>query len=165
MKTYLSLIVISFAFFSGCSTVVTSNEEIQAVKELENSDRSKKWSLMTGRWYGNQPTKDGGRREQITEKYSDGSYKIDFRIHKSDESFDDHSEVGYWGVSGPIYFSIFKGWLHNGQISPASPSDPYNYDAYEIISLNEKEFKYKSFSSGNIYTLIKVDAKFQFGVQ
>ncbi|WP_139169352.1 hypothetical protein [Microbulbifer yueqingensis] len=165
MKKYFSLIFISLALFSACSTSITSYEVIQAVKSTEDLDSEKKWALMTGRWYGNQPTKEGGNREQIIERYPDGTYKVDFRIHKMDGSFEAHSEVGYWGVSGPIYFSIFKGWLQDGKILPSSPSNPYNYDAYEIVSLSEETFKYRSFRSDNKFTLIKVGAEFQLGDQ
>lgn len=163
MKKNVFLSVLLFVVLFGCSKNGTSTDEIVALKELENLEESKKWALMTGKWYGNQPTKSGGRREHITDRYADGTYKITYRIYENTGALKEGAEVGYWGVSGPIYFSIFKGWLKDGKVTPALSSNPYNYDAYQIIILNDKEFKYKHLSSGNVYTLIRVDSEYQLG--
>jgi hypothetical protein len=67
-----------------------------------------------------------------------------------------------WGVSGPIYFSIMKGWIKNSNFFPSDPRNPAYYDAYEIIEIDQKKFKYRSFDTGMIFEVKKVDDSFEF---
>lgn len=126
------------------------------------SSQEEKWKFMTGKWYGKQPTKDGGVKQQIMHRDSGGSYKITFRIHDKNGKYKEQTEGGHWGVSGPIYFTSFRGWFNDGQFLASNPADPYNYDAYKIIKLNDKVFEYEAFSSNNKFTLRKVPNDFVF---
>lgn len=117
---------------------------------------------MVGKWYGSQPTKEGGVKQHTIERAIDGSYKIVFRVTDANGKVEESSEVGHWGVSGPIYFSIFRGWLSDGRLSTSDPTSPYNYDAYKIINLSTEDFEYESFSSGNRYKIKRVPNDFEF---
>lgn len=119
-------------------------------------------NLMVGKWYGSQPTTDGGHREWIVLRSREGTYQIAFRIHAPDGGHKDQIEVGEWGVSGGIYFSIFKGMVVDGQLEPADPTDPASYNAYRLITLNAQELEYEAISSGNRFTLKRVTPSFVF---
>ena len=118
---------------------------------------------MIGKWYGSQPTKEGGVKKWIVERMSPGTYKIVFRIYEKDAtSYWEQIEVGEWGVSGPVYFSILRGWVKDGKLTPADPTDPFNYDAYKIISLTDEKFEYENYDSGDVYGIKKVPISFDF---
>ena len=115
---------------------------------------------MVGRWYGNQPTTDGGRKEWVVERDVRGTYEIRFLIREKDGAVEESTEIGEWGISGGVYFSIFKGWVQDGKIKASDPTDPFSYDAYKIISLKSKAFTYESFISGEKFTVINVSDNF-----
>lgn len=120
------------------------------------------WDLLLGTWYGSQPTKSGGKRDEIVKRMPDGTYKFRFRTCDKSGKCSKQTEVGLWGVSGPIYFTIFLGWADKGHITPASPGNPYNDDAYKIIKLNKKIFEYKEYSDGDRFVDKRVSANFNF---
>ncbi|OQW51861.1 MAG: hypothetical protein A4S09_09335 [Proteobacteria bacterium SG_bin7] len=47
-------------------------------------------------------------------------------------------------MSGHIYFTITRDFIEGDQITHADPTDASLYDAYEVIGLSDKLFKYKS---------------------
>ena len=118
--------------------------------------------MMVGKWYGNQPTKDGGLRQQLIQRAPDGTYGITFRVTNQDGEIIEQTEVGQWGVSGPVYFSIFRGWLDGDEFIPADSADPYNYDAYRILTLTSDFFEYEHVTTGNRFTLERVSNDFDF---
>src|SRR5690606_20461033 len=94
--------------------------------------QKEKWDLMVGKWLGNAVTERGDARRWLVQRFEDGTYQIDFVLHKKDGAVEKSSEVGQWAISGPVYFTSFRGWLRGSSLSPSDPSDPYNYDAYKI---------------------------------
>jgi hypothetical protein len=157
-----TLVFTAIIFLFGCAASTTSSEKITDWKPELNFQQQQRWQFMVGKWYGSQSTKDGGIRKEITEKSAQGQYKTTFRLCDSIGKCEDSIEVGEWGMSGPVYFTIFKGWIHGKQFSPADPTDSYNYDTYKIHELNDAQFVYESFVSGNHYTLKKVPDEFVF---
>ena len=117
---------------------------------------------LVGTWYGNQLNKEGGFREEIAYKNIDGTYKLHFRFHDKNGSYYDQIEVGEWGVSGDIIFSIFKGWIKNGVFVPADQNGAFTRDAYKILKLTEHEIIYKSLDGDDIYKNKKVASNFKF---
>jgi len=146
----------------GCATTNTSTVAITDEKPTLTLSQENAWNLMIGKWYGSQPTKDGGLRKEIVERSAQGTYKITFRVYDKEGKFKEQSEAGHWGVSGPVYFTIFRGWIKDNKLSPSNPSDPYNYDAYKIIKLNSEVFEYENYSTGNKYVIKKVAGYFEF---
>lgn len=147
---------------AGCATTNTSRVAVTSQKPSLTLSQEETWNLMIGKWYGRQPTKDGGKKQEIVERSPHGTYKITFRIYDKDGNIKEQSEAGHWGVSGPVYFTIFRGWIEGDQLSPANPADPYNYDAYKIVKLNNDVFEYEHYSSGNKYVIKRVPNDFQF---
>ena len=136
--------------------------EIDAPKPTLSQPQENKWSKMTGKWFGQEGTKNGGRVMWIAERNNDGTYKIHFRVVGLSGEITDQIEVGEWGVSGPVYFTIFKARIEGDKIIPVDPTNPYNRDAYKIIRLNEEYFEYEAFDSGNKFSVRKVPIDFVF---
>jgi len=111
MKRLAFTIISSITFLFGCNSLHTANDSVTSSKPELSLSQQDKWNLMVGKWYGSQPTTDGGVKKQITQRSSLGDYKHTFRIYDVDGNYEEHIEVGEWGVSGQIYFSIFKGWI------------------------------------------------------
>ena len=99
---------------------------------------------------------------EIVERRRDGSMTIRFLVIDATGKADEQTEVALWGISGPIYFTITRGWLHGRQFHPADPSQSYNYDAYEILELTRQTFRYRHFTTGSEYTLRRVAPDFDF---
>ena len=118
-------------------------------------------AMMIGRWYGEAPTDSGQTRRWVTERFPDGTYKVTFRTYTKDGGYDDHVEVGEWGVSGSIYFTITKGVLVDGEIVGTDPGSTYYRDAYNIIRLDEQAFEYELVEPKVRFTVRRVDDDFQ----
>ena len=58
---------------------------------------------MVGTWYGKIPLEGGGYHEWLDKRFSDGTYKIQF---KSPEV--DRIELGERGISGGVFFQYTK---------------------------------------------------------
>jgi len=158
--------ILLFLSISGCVSTNTSHIAIANVKPPLKSSNQENWQLMIGKWYGKQPTKDGRIRQELINRNANGTYIIQFLTANKDGSTKLQVEVGHWGISGSVYFSIFRGWLDaEGQLSPANPSNPYSYDAYHVIELTEKKFRYKHASTGSEYTIVKVTSDFELKAQ
>lgn len=162
MKLKVCITALLLLALTGCAPGNSKPQEITSSKPALTDKQTSDWQLMSGRWYGSQPTSDGGTKEEIIDKLSDGTYQIVFKVTHPEKGTQFSVEVGYWGMSGDIYFSIFRGWIRDRQLIEANPSDPYHYDAYRIIRLDEELFEYKHVSNGNRYTLKRVPDNFQF---
>lgn len=111
---------------------------------------------LLGKWYGIARTADGGRKEWLVNRAEDGTYRIDFRVTDAKGQVSAQSEVGFWGVSGGIYFRIFRGWVMLDGMKTADPTDPGHYDSYEVVSLSEQLFKYRHIDRNTLYTVKKM---------
>lgn len=140
----------------------TSDEVVTAAKPRTTMSQKESWKLMVGKWYGSQPMKNGGKREQIVERRIDGTYKTTFRAHYPRKGVREVTEVGNWGIAGPIYFSIYRGRLKNAKFKKSDPSNPHNYDAYHIKKLNNEVFEYQGVVTGSKYTVKRVSIDFEF---
>ncbi len=163
MDKVLPLLMAGLIMLSGCaSTTQTSSRPVSSVKPAVALSQEEQWHMMVGKWYGEQPTKEGGIRKWLVERFINGTYRIDFRISKEDGTVDVLAEVGEWGISGPVYFSSFRGWVHGERIERSDRSDPYNYDAYRILQLSDTVFEYQHYSTGNHFLVRKVAPDFRF---
>jgi len=150
------LILILSLLVTGCTINSKSNTE---------DTRPEMRELMIGKFYGEHTLSNGNYRPWIMERYRNGKYKATFREYDDKNSFKDKVEVGVWGVSHPVYFSIYLAEIEGEEAYQSNLESPYNYDAYEIIELNNTLLKYKSFASKNIYTIKKVPNEFAFPVK
>lgn len=155
-------VTIVFIMLIACSDQGTPSISVDGVKPSLSLDQEKAWRTMTGTWYGSQPKKGGGQHDWIVVRDNTGAYQITFRSYDKNGDYEDSIEVGEWGISGPIYFSIFKARVKDGEFISVDPTNPYNRDTYKIISLSETEFIYESFTSDNRFTLKRVEDDFTF---
>jgi len=160
MKNTNYLLIIFFLF--GCTTAKTSEKKdiVLQPEPLKTAPQQAQWKSMTGNWYSRQTEKQGSTRQQLMQRFTDGSYKLTTKLKVKDKEISNNIEVGYWGVSGPVYFSIFKGWVKHDKLAPSDTSNPDNYRAYKILELTDDQFKYQSYTTSSIYTLNKVPDDF-----
>ncbi len=165
-------------FLTGCVSVhplkteqvsfepqkAVSSIEVPTLEITDNIPQQKQWNSMVGNWYGIQTEGQDSVKQQLMERFTDGSYKLTTVHKRKEREVSNHIEVGYWGVSGPVYFSIFKGWVKHDKLAPSDTSNPNNYKAYKILELTDKQFKYQSVSTGTTYSLKKVPKDFVFPV-
>lgn len=137
---------------ASCASV----PEVDTWKPEISDGKIQQWNYMVGSWYSDQPTKSGERKETTANLLSDGSYIINFKKTSAEGEVTNKTEVGYWGISGDIHFTIFKGWIENEVVKLARPTDPYNYDAYKIIELTETTFKYVHVDTGDEFHAKKI---------
>ena len=163
---FVLILVVSLAGLAMSNLAKSGEVQVPAApiisvsKPGENLSREMRYALLLGRWYGVQPTTEGGLRQTLIERRDDGSYVIHFRIKSASGEIKDQWEMGEWGVSGDIIFTICKGWLKNGKFVPAD-YDPYNYDAYRITKLTAAEFEYTNAETRNHFVSKKVANDFK----
>ncbi len=118
-------------------------------------------ALLLGDWYGEKTHDDGVLQRWHVKRAADGSYLIHFLITNPDGSNEEWAEAGIWGVRKPIYFTAVRAFVGPEGTQAADTTDYGLYDAYSIVNLTEDEFTYKSYTSGNEFTLKKVAETFR----
>lgn len=124
------------------------------------STRQKKWAQLIGKWFGSLDLEGGGKYTWINERKNDGTYKVQFRITDASGKKEEFIEVGEWGVSGDIYFTIYKGDLEGGKIIPVDTTNPTYRDAYRILNLTNDIFEYEGLDEGSRFSVRKVAPNF-----
>jgi uncharacterized protein YcfL len=153
MRNLLILLVIIIC--SGCTS--TSDLSITESKPELKEDKKQLRSSFIGKWESTQLTKDGNTKHAVIERNSDSRYVVEFKIYYPDKTLKYQSkEFGFWGVSGGVYFTMFRGWIENDNLSPANPDNAYYYDTYKILNVAENQLSYESLSSGNKYIYDRV---------
>ena len=152
--------------FCFCLTIIflfgSASPQESVVKPDVPITKEKNRRLLVGKWLGEIKSENGKVTKWLVERLIDGTYQIIFRTYDNETEYKDQIEVGFWGTSGSIYFSIMKGWIEEGEFVPANPEDPYFYDAYKIIQLNSDTFNYEHFDHKTRYTVKKVADSFTF---
>ncbi|MCH2157287.1 MAG: hypothetical protein MK096_00715 [Oleiphilaceae bacterium] len=157
----LLLLIFSFSALIGCESSVTT-KEVPEYKEPLSFNQHKRWETLSGKWLGEHPLQGGGVMKWIIDRKADGTEKITFRTYRLNDQFHEEIEVGKWAISGPVYFTSFEGHVIQGNIIPANSSNPNNYDAYEILELNDSYFKYRHYEADITFTVKKVSDDFNF---
>jgi hypothetical protein len=157
MKKQCISIVLIALLIAGCATAPA----IYTAKPPDSSEDLRR-NLLLGRWYGEAKTREGGKRLQIIDRNVDGTFKVQFRVIEGSGKVWDQTEVGLWGISGPVYFTITRGWIDGQRFLPANPTQATFYDAYEILELSKDKLCYKSFAIGDEYTVKRVSDSFSF---
>lgn len=156
MKIFLA--AAALAFIAGSAV----GQPIDPVKPDDPASAILQRNMMLGHWYGESRTKDGGRRLEIAEHRRDGTMTIRFRVIDAKGKVEEQTEVALWGISGPVYFTITRGWLDGTRFHAADPTQAYYYDAYEILELTRRTFRYRHVTTGSEYRLDRVAAGFDF---
>ncbi len=155
VKTNHLLVFILSLGLLGCSSKYTLDRSVEPVKPNSANHEIQLRKNLTGKWYGEQPTKSGAVK-WVNNRLNDGTYVIKSIIENYDGSVKKNIEFGNWGISGSIYFTIFRGKIKNQKaIFYADPSDVYNYDAYKIISVDNLTMHYRHVAYDNEYIVKK----------
>ncbi|MEX1664099.1 hypothetical protein [Zhongshania arctica] len=140
------------------------NSQPDDVSDIQILASSASRNMLLGKWYGIRTMENGGQKEWLTERSADGTYRVDFRFVDTDGSARSQSEVGFWGVSGDIYFRIFRGWVTVEGMKPADPTVADHYDAYKIEGLDDNAFSYIHLTRNQRYTVKKVPTDFRLPI-
>lgn len=153
-----SIAVIAISSFLMVSAVFSKEAAVTETKPYLSFEQKKLRDAFVGKWSSRQATKKGGIKVSIINRKVDSRYVIEHKVYdKNSILIQESNEVGIWGVSGGIYFTVFRGWLENGQVTPSDPTDAYNYDAYKIKHVSENRLVYRDLSSGNKYIYKRVN--------
>ncbi len=113
-------------------------------------------ALLAGKWLGEAPLAEGGRKVWLMDRAAGGTYVITFRNYRPDGQFSEETEYGDWGLSADIYFTLTRGWITDGHRQPVGTRESYYDDAYRIIELTPQRFAYTSLATGTSYVVRKV---------
>ena len=141
---------------AGCVT----DSAVDAMKPPDASQQEQR-AMLVGSWYGESATKSGGSRAHLMQRAADGTFQVTFRVVDSNGKITEQTEVGVWGTSGPVYFTITRGWLSNNRLVPANPEDASLNDAYQILELTQDRFRYRSLQTKSEYTVKRVPDTFE----
>lgn len=130
------------------------------MKPREASEQEQR-AMLVGSWYGESVTKSGGSRAHLMRRAADGTFKVTFRVVDSNGKITEQTEVGVWGASGSVYFTITRGWIRGDRLVSASPDDANLNDAYEILELTHDRFRYRNFQTRNEFTVKRVPDTFE----
>ncbi|SPF45972.1 exported hypothetical protein [Syntrophobacter sp. SbD1] len=167
MKIITITVCLLMPFFIFCTAAMPQTTEpqsngIEYMKPPLSQSQNIRWAQLVGTWFGDQPTKDGGRYMWISNRYNDGTYKAHFRITDASGKKMEKIEVGEWGVAGDIEFLIYKGDLQGDKVVNVDPTDPNNRDVYKILKLNDEIYEYELIDSDIKFTAKRVPVDFSF---
>jgi hypothetical protein len=154
-KTNFKIVYVLFfiLLLFGCTSIDRYKPDL-------TEDAKNQRERIIGRWFGESKTKDGFHRMWIDEERPDGTFIINFRTYDKNRNFEEQTEIGIWGISGPIYFTIIKKLVIEGFEVPVDPANPYYYDAYEVLTLTNQDFEYCEIATGNIFKAKRVSENF-----
>ncbi len=141
MKALAWLAITCIALCAACTPVVQQSAVAFHVKEGPFKGDTESRAALIGRWFSESVAPNGERRLELKELRRDGTYQVTFRSIQPNGHFAEQTEVGVWGVSGRVYFTIMQGYLAGGSITPVSREDPSYYDAYDILRLDGAELE------------------------
>jgi hypothetical protein len=144
----ITLIILACACHSSCTSTLTPT--ITTDKPATPLEVAQRVEWLTGKWYGDQPTQTGGRRQWIMDRNTDGTFYVQFKV--TEDTVENFEEKGTWGVCGKYEATKTDGYGGNA----------YLWDVYEITLLTEKDFHYRNVETGNQYQVKKVPNEFTF---
>ena len=151
--TLTCLFLLSLSISSSHSS---TNKVNNISKPPSNLSQYVKWRSLTGKWLGVNESPDGVKSKWLIHRKKDGTYTITFRTYDLNGKVTESKEAGHWRVSGPVYMSMFRAHIENDKFYPVDPSDPHNYDAYEIVKLTHKEFTYRHYEDNILFSVKKM---------
>ncbi|HCS26800.1 MAG TPA: hypothetical protein DIW43_05075 [Spongiibacteraceae bacterium] len=150
VKIVLTIIALTLA---GCSVTKTAQPGDEFGLDHAITERMR--DALLGRWCGEKIYSDGTVQRWTVLRLRDGAYKVDFYTIDADGKEERWGEYGLWGVRAPIYFTAMRGFIKEARAREADTTNALFYDAYKVVELNEEVFTYKSYTSGNTFTLTR----------
>jgi len=157
----LVLSLIALLLLGGCSSPSrTIYAETDMIVDPNDVDESANWERMCGKWYGIKLLREGGKREWLLIREANGKYTSIFLNSLPGKAPERSVEVGEWGISGDVYFTVFKGWMFGARLSPAKQGHDTR-EAYHIVKLANDECIYECAESGELYRVVRVSDDFE----
>jgi hypothetical protein len=141
------------------NTIIERRSETEAFpvyKPKPSLVEKRRHDMLVGKWFGESPVGNGGHRQVLVERTVNGTFTVTFKTRWGTDHLVVEQQVGQWGISGPVYFTITTGWLDGDHVDPTDLGQPYYYDAYRIIDLSEDRFEFESFAADTHYLLRRV---------
>jgi hypothetical protein len=153
------------AFAQNSSGTSPGNGQASIAKRLAPAlDPQARRQQLVGRWYGESKTADGRRLRWLTERDAGGTYRTQYFMTPLDASNSNELEsveLGQWGISGSVLFTIQRLWIKGEETQRADPANAYTYDAYDLLSINERTVEYASVGSGKLFVVRRVSTDFE----
>jgi hypothetical protein len=134
----------------------TSADAFPDFKPRPTPEEHRRHAQLIGNWVGEAHLETGGLRRVLLQQFADGTFRMTFETRQQDDRIVRRQQVGQWGISGPVYFTITTAWLDGERREPTDLGQPYFYDAYRIVTLDGGAFEYVSFSPERRYRLQRV---------
>ncbi len=150
------LLCVAFASQSACRADIEVHDATETAAARQT---------LLGRWYGEKTLEEGRHQRWLMERFTDGTYRIDFELTSSNNSIESWSETGIWGLRLPIYFTVTQAVGQNDVLKLSNASDPSLYDAYHVQTLAKDRFVYESYTSGSVFQTSKVDSNFRLDIR
>ena len=155
MKFSLMTIALTLVL-SGCAS--QQQQPAKSDRYLNESQRQSQWDNFVGHWRTQRSNVIGGKNTITIKRFKDGRFVIQFKVFDKQEILkEEHREMGLWGISGDIYFTMFKGWIENDRFQPADSSKAALYNAYQIIEHGADKLTYRSLSSDNTFSYQRIE--------
>ncbi len=116
---------------------------------------------LVGRWYGESTSAEGQSLKWVTHREVNGTYRTQYLLNTAEP--EESIEIGQWGLSGSVFFTIQRAWIRNGETQRVDGSNVYSYDAYDITHIGEKSLEYRSSGSGKRFIVRRVATSFELG--
>ncbi len=124
-------------------------------------DPAARREALTGRWFGETSMPDGQVLRWVTDRDVNGTYRTQYHATRSNGETEESVEMGQWGLSGGVYFTLQRAWIRNGENLRADPANVYSSDAYDLLSINDRTIDYRSVGSGKRFTAKRVGPEFR----
>lgn len=161
-KLIMSAVVL---FLAGCATTAPHGAAGPAITRFKpDTPRALevRREQLVGWWYGDQPSKEGGRVQWIMRRAADGRFLITFRHTGVAGKIEEQTETGEWGVNANFVITLTRGWINDGALQESPRDDSYFWDVYEVLDTGADRLSYRSIQSGNEYHVRKVPDGFVF---
>lgn len=155
MRTRLIVLYVCVVMTSCAWNDAARSPDVALAKPGTPEQTAERRRLLTGCWVGAAQIRGGGQRVWLVQREADGKFRIDFRTEVDNAEAEVTTEVGMWGVSGEVYFTITRGWLTPNGPQASDLSDPYFYDAYLIEALDAQQFIYRHVETGYSYRVTR----------
>ncbi len=147
---------------SGCNTPPSAPSHVPTLaarKPAPSLRVEAHWQKIVGKWYGDQPTSDGGRKRWCPTYGTNGDLAIEFIISDRKGEITVTRNNCLWGVCGD--FLITTALRPDGPGKWSLRPEPYAWSVYEIIQLDDSEFRYRSVDTGDEYVVHRVADGFE----
>lgn len=139
------LLVTTALVLSACALRQSGSQGNVASRERARERRQ----MLFGWWIQSAPENRARRRMEVTLRCPDGIYFSDLRVLGArGDIIEEQQEVGDWGISGPVYFSIVRGGYRDGKRFTANTTQRRYYHAYQIRKLSYTSLQTRNYETG-----------------